>query len=92
MGRGKGKGEKEQDANGVDVYDSAGKDPEKMRKGDMLMERVLADERPLEVIKARMIERLVMESTLESGFVRCVLFFVGFVSMIMMVRQGEGQS
>ena len=54
------------------------KDPEKLRKGDMLMERVLSDTRELEVIKARMVERLVLEASMETGLLRCVLFFIGF--------------
>ena len=39
----------------------------------------------LEVVKDKMVERLVLEAAMEEGFIRCVLFFVGFIAFIMMV-------
>jgi len=62
-----------------------GKDDRREREGDRLLANILVEHKKLEVVKDRMIERLVLEQAMEEGFIRCVLFFVGFISFIMMV-------
>eukprot|EP00392_Amoebophrya_sp_AT5.2_P017911 g18333.t1 len=39
----------------------------------------------MEVAKDRMVERLVLEQTMEEEFIRCNLFFIGFLSFLMMI-------
>ncbi|CAD7939844.1 unnamed protein product [Amoebophrya sp. A120] len=61
------------------------KDVKREQEADKMMERVLIEKKVLQVAKDRMVERLVLEQTMEEEFIRCVLFFVGFMSFLMML-------